>query len=428
MAGIGYQLLHSDAFSAELEALGLGSSLFGAAGIPAPIFQSLVPRRAGVFDANANTFGTVDEPATFTRASDGIYRDSSGLYQIASPNAIRAEYSSAGAFLGYLFEPEATNKVICYNANPDAGLTGVTKAGDAAAVVSRVLDVELLEQAKLNGICTNGYVLELDNSAGSGYAFMRLSETFGNLNVHTRSAWARKISGAGICRLQDSNGANQAQITSQESYEWVSATGAPTSSGATLVMYVENGVVCRIILPQLEESPVATSPIVTTGASATRAVDALSWGVLLSGFSHSAGVVMVQLSHPHDYASLAAAQPVLTLRGSIVGHISLIAGATEVVRMSDGVSSIQKAMSGGDLSANERAICATRWGSGTMDIGTYTASSSWSWVGSSAYAGSFPHTNSLDVLPNVAVPYHVSAVCVSNRDLSTANIERLFTP
>lgn len=111
MTGRGHQLIHSDAFAAELEAIGLDQSIFGPH-LPAPVFQALVPRKAGVFDEHAHTFGTGDEPATFARASDGLYRNGAGAWTIASAGAIRAEHSAAGAFLGYLFEPASTNEFL----------------------------------------------------------------------------------------------------------------------------------------------------------------------------------------------------------------------------------------------------------------------------------------------------------------------------
>ncbi len=109
MSGLGRQLLDSDAATAERETLGFDSSLFGAAGVPAPIFQALVPRKAGVFDGYTHTFGTGDEPASFTRASNGLYRNAAGAWAIAADDEIRAEHDPNGLFLGYLFEPESTN-------------------------------------------------------------------------------------------------------------------------------------------------------------------------------------------------------------------------------------------------------------------------------------------------------------------------------
>lgn len=91
--------------------MGLDQSIFGPH-LPAPIFQALVPRKAGTFDAHAHTFGTGDEPATFTRASDGLYRNSAGAWTVAAANGIRPDHSASGAFLGYLFESASTNEFL----------------------------------------------------------------------------------------------------------------------------------------------------------------------------------------------------------------------------------------------------------------------------------------------------------------------------
>lgn len=119
MTGRGHQLVQRDAFAAELEALGLDASIFGAVGVPAPIFQALQPRRSGVFDALAHTFGTKNEPTMFTRASVGMYRNAEGVWTQAANNVIRPHYTAAGTFCGYLFEPASTNVFL----NSDAPAT-----------------------------------------------------------------------------------------------------------------------------------------------------------------------------------------------------------------------------------------------------------------------------------------------------------------
>lgn len=98
--------------------MGLDQSIFGPH-LPAPIFQALVPRKAGVFDEHAHTFGTINEPAAFTRASLGTYRDEHGVWQTAAVNAIRYHYDLTGQGIGYLFEPAATNLFL----NSDAPAT-----------------------------------------------------------------------------------------------------------------------------------------------------------------------------------------------------------------------------------------------------------------------------------------------------------------
>lgn len=426
MTGRGYQLLHSDAHSAELEALGLDSSLFGAAGLPAPIFQALVPRRAGVFDENANTFGTVDEPATFTRASNGIYLDDDGVYKVASANAIRAEYSSAGAFLGYLFEPAITNKCENYNANPDAGLSGYAEFGDAAGVLSRIDDAAALVNMGLATVA-GPLVVELDNSLGSTTYRIYINGTTGNTNEHSFSVWARRVAGSGNCILRNNAGTLTKNFTNA-AYARIVLSGTPSATTNKLGIEVEAGTTCRFILNQLEELPVPSSPIITTGTSETRAIDALSWATLPAGFSQSEGILIIELGQPSAFVAIPTFKPIVTFRSSHLGGIlNVVNGASFVIRTSDGSTSGQTTVAGSPLSAGQRATLVVRWGASQFQIGSYSPAGVWSWNAAGAYDGAFTSNNLLSILGALDLPFLICALRIYNRDLAQAEIERLIS-
>lgn len=268
MANRGHQLLHADALAAELEALGLDSSIFGPVGVPAPVFANLIPRRAGVWDTDPNTFGFSDFSSAFTRASEALYRDGAGKWQTAADNVIRPNHDANGNFLGMLFEPESVNECENYNANPDAGLTGVGKAG-LGTLTREDMSTELAA-AKLDAVCTSGFAFKIDATAGT--TDISVSGT-SSTNENTVSAFIYCQTGTGHIAIA---GAASQSFSANTGFECITKTVTPVT-GNTLQIRANNGAVVYFVLNQLEEQALATSPIVTLGASATRAADACSW-------------------------------------------------------------------------------------------------------------------------------------------------------
>lgn len=158
-------------------------------------------------------------------------------------------------FRGPLIEPARTNKVTCRKANP-VDTTDITKAGDAASVLSVVDDVAALAAAGLDKICTSGKVYKLDNSAGSAQASCILSGTTSNLNQHIFTVYARVSGGTGII-------SDNTALTSN----FTNTTYARLSLLCTLNASVTGGVraaagaIVYFILPQFEEGAFSTSPI-----------------------------------------------------------------------------------------------------------------------------------------------------------------------
>ena len=208
-----------------------------------------------------------DYASTFTRGSDGWYWDGSA-YQVAGNNVARFEPD------GLLMEPDITNLCTNYNANPDAALSNMIKGGDAAGVLSRVSDSAALSAAGLGSICSSGFVFQLDNSGGSADACVDVAGGT-TAAVHTASAFANKVSGSGSSTIGFSAGTVSSPITAN-AYDRVYASGT-TVTAETLRITAGIGDVIRFVLNQSEVLPLATSPIITQGASASRSNDLLSY-------------------------------------------------------------------------------------------------------------------------------------------------------
>jgi hypothetical protein len=159
---------------------------------------------------------------------------------------------------GYSNWPARTNKVTCRKFNP-VNTTGITKSGDAAAVLSVVDDTAALTAAGLIGICTSGKVYKLDNSAGSGVSYVVFSGPTTNINPHSGQIYvlgdaARIIDGNNLAVWNDFDSA-----VSFTARTFTNIT--PSVTTTTLALRVPAGANIQFILPQLEEGAFATPPI-----------------------------------------------------------------------------------------------------------------------------------------------------------------------
>lgn len=195
---------------------------------------------------------------TYSRTGAATGRTAAGLIlPFAANEAQRTDR-------GLVLEPQRTNKVTISNANPTA-LTGVTKGGDAAATLSLVNDTAALAAAGLSEICTSGQVFRLNNTAGVAVATLVLTGAAGNANSHAISGYLR---GTGSASIYSSNvGLVATALTTAYVRRTVVQT---TSAGASVGLRVNAGGDLYFILPMMEEGSTVTSPIVTTGAAATR--------------------------------------------------------------------------------------------------------------------------------------------------------------
>lgn len=167
---------------------------------------------------------------------------------------------------------QRVNKCRNFNANP-TDLTGVSKAGDAAATLTVVDDTAELAAAGLGGICTSGMAFKLDNSAGSANAQAYVTGNSGNTNPHTMSAYMRSTGSARMV-LSSSGGTGW---TNSAVYTRRSATVTPANSSQQLVIEAAPGVIVWFVLNQLEEASFASPPIVTEGGTGTtRLADAVA--------------------------------------------------------------------------------------------------------------------------------------------------------
>ena len=139
--------------------------------------------------------------------------------------------------------------------------TGVTKAGDAAATLTKVTDATAPFQASSTDVWL------LDNSAGSTDATVDFD---GNATAaaHTGSVWAKKIAGSPTVSIE--GGGTPTAITGTASYGRYAQSRTATA-GDNLRVTAPAGAVVRFTAGQLETGSIATPFIATDGSTATRA-------------------------------------------------------------------------------------------------------------------------------------------------------------
>ncbi len=415
MSGRGHQLIHSDALAAELEALGLDSTLFGAAGIPAPVFANLLPRRAGVWDALPNTFGYGDFSSAFTRASDGLHRDGQGVWRVAGNNVLRPHHDANGNFLGILFEPETVNECENWNANPDAALTKLTKAG--SGTLTRELVTAELAAAGLSSVCSSGYAIKIDASAGiTDVSVTGNSST----NENTVSAYIYCPTGSGHIAIA---GVASQAFSANGGFTRIEATMTPVT-GNRLQVRGNAGAIVYFVLNQLEESPVASSPIITQGASATRAVTGCAWpGTDAHGnkfFNQTEGNALLFWRPRYDDADRAGGIQLGLMNTRSAGNLGLCflnTAGNSAFQTNDGTSTQGLQFTGG-LVKDELVLVMVRWSTSAnqIQIGYKSAgTTAWSVIG--PYDGAYLDDDVFKLYQNPVRPELYGPVFLWNQDI-----------
>lgn len=232
-----------------------------------------------------------------SRTSPATWFTDAGILQPFDANV--AAITDRGLYAG----GQRVNKCRNFNANP-TDLTGVSKAGDAAAMLTVVDDSAELAAAGLDGICTSGMAFQFDNSAGTSTSWLYIAGNSGNTNPHTMSVYMRSTGSARMV-LSSSGGTGW---MSSASYTRRSATVTPANSSQQIVIEVAAGKVVWFILNQLEEGSFASPPIVTDGGTGTtRLADAVTVpgfaalaasGSLQDGFAGKAILDVTRLTDP----------------------------------------------------------------------------------------------------------------------------------
>jgi hypothetical protein len=260
-----------------------------------------------------STFGNF----TVTRASTKNVLGSAGLYVSVADNVPAFEFNADGSYRGLLVEPGATNQI------RNNSMTG------AVAGAPGTLPTNWVEG--LSGLTRE--VIAIGTELGVNYIDIKLSGTASgtsaainfesatqivaaNGEVWTNSAWLRTVavsnpplsyrlgvnertSIGGFVVNGDSSALSLTSTLTRFSFTRTLAGGGTVARVQSYVtFFLTNGATydftIRIGWPQMELGAVATSPIVTTGSTASRVADAVSLTGASSLIGQSEGTIYIE--------------------------------------------------------------------------------------------------------------------------------------
>jgi len=235
---------------------------------------------------------------TVTRASTKNVIGSNGLYQSVANNVPAFEFNTDGSYRGLLVEPGATNLALRSQEFDDAywvkGVGGVALAPVVTANNQTAPDGTSTADTvvfSLNGGTTTSDISQLE-----GGSFTYVSET------RTQSVFARTTDGSTVAMsFVHPDGAVQ-RIIITPTYQRFALASTGSATNGTLRIRLRGGgentaTTASIALWnwQFETGAVATSPIVTTGSTASRVADVVSLTGASSLIGQSEGTIVAEV-------------------------------------------------------------------------------------------------------------------------------------
>jgi hypothetical protein len=248
----------------------------------------------------------LDPRITFTRASSATYFDSAGVLQTAASGVARAHAyqdhdPSTLAPLGFLIEEARTNSIrnntmvgavagspgtIPTNWQSASSATGITRNSVAVGTENGIPYVDL----RYTGTASSSGTVQITAEQSTGVAALTaqvwtasyyLKHVGGTLPGNVSTIWVERDAGGASV----TTGNTPAITVTNAGLATQRASVTRTLSGGATVAFIQNRVeinvtngavvdfTLRIGLPQLELGAFATSPILTSGAAATRLAD-----------------------------------------------------------------------------------------------------------------------------------------------------------
>jgi hypothetical protein len=197
---------------------------------------------------------------TVTRASTKNVLGSAGTYVSVANNVPAFEFNTDGSYRGLLVEPGATNLAL-----HSQDFTQATWSKTVSASVTGN-----------TGIAPDGTLTADTFTAGADGSQIQLAVTGTSATVYTVSFFIRRITGTGVVNIRSVENVNT-PVTITSSWQRYSVTTTSTTTTIRIGMTLAtNGDAVEIWQAQLETGSVATSPIVTTGSTASRVADVVS--------------------------------------------------------------------------------------------------------------------------------------------------------
>ena len=253
---------------------------------------------------------------TYTRSGVQTVRNSSGQWVSVAANTPPFDHTAAGVPLGLRFEPTRTNKTTQRNFAP-TDTTGITVISGTATVDA--FDYADVANATIRGASisplTNGKVIRIQ--CGASASIVQISDQAGNSNAHSFRVCVTSPATGFMGNVAFSDGSGQVNYTSAAAGAWVEVIRenvTPNNAIRYLRISLQANTTWYIIGTQIEEGPFLTSPIVTSGAQATRNIHSCSASELdlVNWFNNTEGAIVCeavfeQVGFQDQYAFIATA-------------------------------------------------------------------------------------------------------------------------
>lgn len=231
-----------------------------------------------VVTSSYDFFGpSVPSPFQYFRSDTvATYVDSTPKWvKCTAANEPRFHHNDNGDAVGLLMEVTRTNKTSQKNFAPDSGLAGVTVIS-GTVTVSLEVGYSGLSTATIDGIpitgLVNGDVIKIENTGGTS-ASIQLSDQAGNTNNHSyRILVAGGATGShGNIALSDGSMVTSFSPGAANVFRELKKENITVGNSVRYLRWsLPAGKTVYIIGMQFEEGAFITSPIVTSGAAATR--------------------------------------------------------------------------------------------------------------------------------------------------------------
>jgi hypothetical protein len=240
---------------------------------------------------------------TFTRNTTATRVNASGLIESVASGILRLDYPIGGGCPAALIEASGTNLVL---QSRDLSVSGNWTASGVTAVKNAVgADGTASGATTLTATAASGTITQALSHASQSRIF---------------SAFIRRVSGSGAIQLTTNGGTNWDTVTVTTAYTQLASVARTVASGTVGIRMIASGDVIEVDYTQGEVGPVATSPIPTTTASATRNADVCS----VSGVSGYIGQTEGTLYVEWDISRLNAGNFGFNIdNGSVTEYVSI---------------------------------------------------------------------------------------------------------
>ncbi len=232
--------------------------------------------------------------------------------------------------------------------------------------------------------------------------------------LNTTGEWTISCYGSGNITSANGTGVATGHGTATE--------GNPVTINVTTIGTFTFTVTGSLDLAQVENQPVVTSPIITQGASASRAADALRWLDSPTFFNQAQGMLVVGFRPRIASADMITSPLNRALVTLNQGDVALTYYENVSFRAFDGTTA--SSVAHGGFVPNDFFLVGLRWSGVTMQIGRKKNGGAWVWDTERAYDGAWPtESSNLYLLWSIREPILCSDLVIYEEDKGTAWIE-----